>query len=156
MMLANHITLRGSENAKSSTRRAATVYAFPAAQSPAGEVNSRMRSVADQRSEQAVQRVPLTFWTPDGSCHEGMTPCAEGDLMFVETTKPIPVGTQLTIRIVQCGRESLGWALAEGTVVWRCLSADLFHNGKGVGVSLQGRWPRLYGPDDGDEPKGTA
>lgn len=106
--------------------------------------------------ESPANHMPVTFWTPDGKCHEGRTPRLDGEVVFVESKLGVPLGADITIRLIEGDPDSAKWNLAEGTVVWRCPSGDLFKNGEGFGVHLQSRWPRPYDPDDGDELKGAA
>lgn len=149
---------RGFKRAAKKTKQGSECYSMGTRmpfldQTPAETPPDLQRS---SETETRANHVPVTFWTPDGKCHEGRTPRLDGEVVFVESKLAVPLGADITIRLIEGDHDSAKWNLAEGTVAWRCPSGDLFKNGEGFGVHLQGRWPRLYGPDDGDEPKGAA
>lgn len=85
---------------------------------------------------------PVTFWTADGTRHEGMTPCVKGEMLFVESKRMVPVGGKLTVSLAPREGQSTGQELSEGIVVWHCPFGDEFENLGGFGVRLQGRWPK--------------
>ncbi|NJN36883.1 MAG: hypothetical protein HC794_07280 [Nitrospiraceae bacterium] len=85
---------------------------------------------------------PVTFWTPDGSRHAGMTPRVSGEMIFIESERMVPVGTDITVSLAPLEKQSEAQELAEGTVVWHCPLGDEFENHGGVGVRLQRRWPK--------------
>ena len=93
-----------------------------------------------------TNRIPVTFWMPDGSCYEGTAPHVAGEVLFVESNRLVPVGTEVTIRLTSPNEVSLNWGVAEGAVVWNCPVADQFKNREGFGVCLQGCWPAPTGP----------
>ena len=97
---------------------------------------------------------PVTFWTPDGSPHTGMTPRVSSEMLFVETARMVPVGTDVTVSLAPVEKQSDGQELAEGTVVWHCPHRDQFEHKEGVGVRLQRRWPK--GPGFVGVPKESA
>lgn len=89
--------------------------------------------------------MPVTFWGSDGSYHEGMSPHVVGGVVFVESKRLVPAGTEITIRLAPPADVSVDWGVAKGTVVWNCPAADHFQNLKGFGVSIQGCWPQPFG-----------
>lgn len=101
-------------------------------------------------------RNAVTFWIPDGSCHEGVVFHRGHGVVFVESKRMVPVGAEVTIRLRSPEDDSTDCGLVEGTVVWQCPSADDFKNREGFGVSVQGRWPKLAGPDETEGTKGSA
>lgn len=103
-----------------------------------------------------TRQMPVTFWTPDGTCHEGVSPRTEGQMLFIASDLDVSLGTVLTLRMTHQNGESLEWGLAEGTVVWRCPSEDLFRNKMGFGVCLHSRWPKRHETMDDDGPKEAA
>lgn len=99
---------------------------------------------------------PVTFWTADGSRHEGTMPPVNGEMLFVESKRMVPVGGKLTVSLVPREGQSTGQELFEGTVMWHCPHGDEFENHGGVGVRLQGRWPKGPGFDQAGGPKEAA
>ena len=117
------------------------------------------RSGLHDRSASPVSgeaRIPVTFWVPDGSCFEGVTPHVADEILFVESKQVVPVDTAVTIRIASSNDGSVNWALAKGTVVWNCPDGDQFKNRQGFGVCLQGRWPQPLGQTKPDGSKEDA
>ncbi|MDZ4732529.1 MAG: hypothetical protein SGJ16_02950 [Nitrospirota bacterium] len=108
------------------------------------------------RAVNGTNHVPVTFWVPDGSCAEGKTHHVEGDVIFIESKRVVPVGTGVTIRLSLPNDAVAGWGIAEGSVVWNCPSVDQFRNREGFGVCLQGRWPQPPGPTEMSDPEETA
>jgi Tfp pilus assembly protein PilZ len=105
------------------------------------------------RAANGTNPVSVTFWMPDGSCYEGMTRYVGGKVMFIESKRVVPVGTEVTIRLTAPNDVSAEWDVAEGVVVWACPTGDQFQNGEGFGVSLQGCWPQQPG---GTETEGST
>lgn len=104
------------------------------------ELMTRVREIGSpNRSE---EHHPVTFWTPDGSRHAGMTPRVSGEMIFIESERMVPVGTDITVSLAPLEKQSEAQELAEGTVVWHCPLGDEFENHGGVGVRLQKRWPK--------------
>ncbi|WP_455388770.1 hypothetical protein [Petrachloros mirabilis] len=101
-------------------------------------------------------RNAVTFWIPDGSCHEGVVFHRGHGVVFVESKRMVPVGTDVTIRLRSPEDDSTDCGVVEGTVVWQCPTADDFKNREGFGVSVRGRWPRLPGPAETEGTKGFA
>ena len=85
---------------------------------------------------------PVTFWTLDGSCHAGMTPCVRGEMIFIESDRMVPVGTDIIVSLAPVDKQADAQELAEGTVVWHCPLGDEFENHGGFGVHLQRHWPK--------------
>ncbi len=100
--------------------------------------------------------IPVTFWGPDGSCYEGMSPRVAGEVIFVESKRLIPVDTEVTIRFTLPDDVLVNRGVAKGTVVWHCTLGDHFKNRKGFGVCIQGRWPQSPGPTGNDGSKETT
>jgi len=99
--------------------------------------------------------VVVIFRMPDGSCGEGTTRHVGSEVMFIESKRMVPVGTEVTIRLTQSS-EGLGdWGTAEGVVIWACPAMDQFNNREGFGVSLQGRWPQPSQAAEADGPRGA-
>jgi hypothetical protein len=98
------------------------------------------------RKRPAHVQVPVTYWMPDGTCGEGVAPRIEGEVIFIESERSVPIGTELTIRLTPRTDGSIGWNLAEGTVAWRCPSKDSFKHREGFGVHLERRSSELRGP----------
>ncbi|MDH4187064.1 MAG: hypothetical protein OEV08_08700 [Nitrospira sp.] len=92
-----------------------------------------------------TNRIPVTFWTPDGRCYEGMVSHVAGEALFVESKRLAPIGTEVTIRLVSPDDIWVDRDVARGTVVWNCPAGDDFQNLKGFGVSIQGCWPQPCG-----------
>lgn len=93
-------------------------------------------------SDRSEEHNPVTFWTLDGSRHAGMTPCVRGEMIFIESERMVPVGTDITVSLAPVEKQSDAQELAEGTVVWHCPLGDEFENQGGFGVRLQRRWPK--------------
>jgi hypothetical protein len=108
------------------------------------------------RAANGTNPVLVTFWMPDGSCDEGMTRHVGGEVIFIESKRVVPVGTEVTIRLTPPNDVSADWGVAEGAVVWTCPTGDQFQNGEGFGVSLQGRWPQPPRASETEGTKGTA
>jgi hypothetical protein len=98
----------------------------------------------------------VTFWMPDGTCDEGKTRHIGSEVMFIESKRMVPVGTEVTVRLTQPNEAAADWGVAEGTVVWACPAADDFKNLGGFGLSLHGRWPQPPGALGIDSEKGSA
>jgi hypothetical protein len=90
--------------------------------------------------EEHANHVPVIFCTPEGEYHEGLTPRLDGTVMFIESKHAVPIGMNINIRSKEPNGGSEEWDVAEGTVIWRCPSADLFENASGFGVRLKGNW----------------
>ena len=84
----------------------------------------------------------VTFWTPDGSRHAGMAPRVNGEMIFIESKRMVPVDTDITVSLAPVEKQSDGQELAEGTVVWHCPRPDQFERQGGFGVRLKRRWPK--------------
>ena len=108
------------------------------------------------RAANGTNPVLLTYWLADGSCHEGKTRHVVGEVMFIESKRVVPVGTEVTIRLTPANDASADWGVAEGAVVWTCPTGDQFQNGEGFGVSLQGRWPQPSRTSEMEGTKGAA
>jgi hypothetical protein len=107
-------------------------------------------------SNRSGEHNPVTFWTTDGSRHEGMTPRFTGEMLFIESKHMVPVGGELTISLATREGQSAGQELAEGIVMWHCPLGDEFENQGGFGVRLQRRWPKEAGSDLTGGPKEAA
>jgi len=119
-------------------------------------MDNGQRSASQGRFDRTVNgatRVPVTFWMPDGSCDEGMTRHVGGEVMFIESKRIVPIGTEVTISLTTQNDAAIGEGVAEGVVVWACPTGDQFQNGEGFGVSLQGCWPQQPG---GTETEGST
>ncbi|MBK5282046.1 MAG: hypothetical protein JJE16_08170 [Nitrospiraceae bacterium] len=103
-----------------------------------------------------TNHVPVTFWVPDGSCAEGKTHHVGGEVIFIESKRVVPVGTEVTIRLISSNDALVNWGVAKGIVAWQCPAEDQFRNREGFGVCLQGRWPQPPGPTEMSDPKETA
>jgi hypothetical protein len=122
---------------------------------PGGE--QRMNFPAQEaRGIGEPSRIAVTFWIPDGSCHEGVVLHRGDGMVFVESKRMVPVGTEVTIRLRSPDDDWTDCGVVEGTVVWQCPSEDDFKNRKGFGVSARGRWPMLPGPAETEGTKGFA
>lgn len=115
---------------------------------------SRIREVG--MSAVGGGHAPVTFWTPDGSRHEGTSPRVNGEMLFVESKRMVPVGGHLTISLAPREGQSAGQDLSEGIVEWHCPLGDEFDNTGGFGVRIQRRWPKGPGSDLASRPKETA
>ena len=93
-------------------------------------------------SDRREMRSPVTFWMPDGSCHAGMTPRVNGEMIFIESERMVPVDTDITVSLAPVEKQSDAQELAEGTVVWHCPRPDQFERQGGFGVRLKRRWPK--------------
>ncbi len=101
--------------------------------------------------------VSVTFWMPDGSCDEGKARHVDRNVMFIESKRTLPVGTEVRIRITRLAEEVADWGLGEGTVVWACPSVDQFNNREGFGVSFRGCWSQpSEGRVEAEDLKGSA
>ncbi len=100
--------------------------------------------------------IPVTFWGPDGSCYEGMSPHVSGEVIFIESEQLLPVETEVTISFTPPDDVLVNRGVAKGTVVWRCISSDYFKSRKGFGVRLQDRWPHSLGSTGNDGSKEAA
>jgi len=101
---------------------------------------SRLREVGV--SNRSGEHSPVTFWMPDGSRHAGMTPRVNGEMIFIESERMVPLDTDITVSLVPVEKQSDGQEFAEGTVVWHCPRRDQFECQGGVGVRLKRRWPK--------------
>lgn len=99
---------------------------------------------------------PVTFWTTDGSCHEGMTMRMNGEMLFIESERMFPVGSELTVSLAPNEGQSAAEELAEGIVVWHCPLGDEYENKGGFGVRLKRRWPKGPVSDMAGGPKEAA
>lgn len=93
----------------------------------------------------------MTFWTPDGSRHMGMTPRVSGEMLFIESKQMVPVGTDITVSLASAEEQSVGQEIVEGTVVWQCPLGDEFKHQGGVGVRLKRCWPKGPGIGGGSK-----
>jgi len=100
--------------------------------------------------------IPVTFWGPDGSCYEGMSPHVAGEVVFVASKRLIPVDTEVTLRFTPLNEVLVNRGVAKGTVAWHYSSSDHFKNLAGFGVCLQGRWPQPPKSTGNDGPKEAA
>lgn len=98
-------------------------------------------------SVEGAEHAPVTFWTSDGSQREGTTPRVNGEMLFVESKRMVPVGGELTISLPSMERQSAEQELAEGVVMWHCPLGDEFENQGGFGVRIQKHWPKGPGSD---------
>jgi len=125
---------------------------------------SKVGDKADEKKTVAVEgradllvdgtnQVSVTFWTPDGSGHEGKTSGVGNAMLFVESKHSVSVGTDITIRLTEQNECATDGILVEGTVVWTCPAADDFKNREGFGLRIHGHWPHLSGAG---ESKGLA
>lgn len=117
------------------------------------------RSGLHDRSASPVSgaaRIPVTFWVPDGSCYEGVTPHIADEILFVESKQVLPIDTAVTIRIALPNDGPGNWGLAKGTVVWNCPDGDQFKNREGFRVCLHGRWSQPLGQTKPDGSKEDA
>ena len=122
----------------------------------AGDVRTDGLSNGGGQAAKGANSIPVTCWGPDGSCYEGMSSRAAGEVIFVESTRLIPVNTEVTIRFTPPDDVPVNRSVAKGTVVWHCTSSDHFTSRKGFGVCLQGRWPQPPGPTGNDDSKEAA
>jgi len=60
--------------------------------------------------------------------------------VFVESTRLMPIGSDVTLSLVPGEEDSVGRELAQGKVVWHCPQADEFGNEAGFGVLFQREW----------------
>ena len=104
----------------------------------------------------ATPPILVTFWGPDGSCYEGMSPHITGEVIFIESKRLIPVDSEVTIRFTAPDDVLVNRGIVKGTVVWHCTSSDDFKSRKGFGVCLQDRWPQPPGPTGDDGSKEAA
>lgn len=96
-------------------------------------------------------RIPVTFWAAEGSCHEGTIPKVNREILFLETAQLFPVGTEISFRLQMPMEGDASWDVATGTVIWVCPEEDHFMNRKGFGLSTQSLWPQ---PNDASETRG--
>lgn len=108
------------------------------------------------RAANGTIHVPVTFWGPDGSCYEGMSPHVTGEVIFVESKQLVPVETEVTIRVTSPSEVMVNQGVVKGTVIWQCPSSDLFKNLQGFGVCFQSRWPQPPGPTESAGPREVA
>ena len=100
--------------------------------------------------------VGVKYWVPDGSCYEGKTRHVGGQVVFIESKRVVPVGTEVTIRLTLPDDISADWGVAEGIVVWICPTDDEFRNRQGFGISLRGCRPLESGTVEKEVLKGSA
>jgi len=122
----------------------------------AGDVRTDGLSKEGGQAAKGANSIPVMYWGPDGSCYEGMSPCAADEVIFVESKRLIPVDTKVTIRFIPPEDVLVNRGVAKGTVVWHCTSSDHFRSRKGFGVCIQGRWPQPPGPTGNDGSKAAA
>lgn len=122
----------------------------------AGDVRTDGSSGEGGQAAKGTNPIPVMFWGPDGSCYEGMSPRAAGEVIFVESKRLIPVDTEVTIRFTPPDDVLVNRGVAKGTVVWHCTSSDHFKSRKGFGVCIQGRWPQPPGPNGSAGSKAAA
>ncbi|NGZ96455.1 MAG: hypothetical protein CV089_10070 [Nitrospira sp. WS110] len=101
-------------------------------------------STEDHR-EEGRRRRKLLVWDQEGNCHEGKTPCLRNTTVFVESTRLMPIGSDVTLSLVPGEEDAVGRELAQGKVVWHCPQADEFGNEAGFGVLFQRQWPQAPG-----------
>jgi len=99
---------------------------------------------------------PVTFWTTDGSCHEGTMMRVNGEMLFIESERMFTVGSELTVSLATNEGQSAAEELAEGIVVWHCPLGDEYENKGGFGVRLKRRWPKGPVSDMAGGPKEAA
>lgn len=158
-MLGRDEVRRGRKVRKLVGRTAKSGSGLPVIDSPpiAVKGEERMNFPAQEaRGIGELSRKAGTFWIPDGSCHEGVVFHRGHGVVFVESKRMVPVGTDVTIRLRSPEDDSTDCGVVEGTVVWHCPVADDFKNREGFGVSVRGRWPRLPGPAETEGKKGFA
>lgn len=81
--------------------------------------------------------IPVSFWQRDGGCHEGTVPAlTAGKVLFIESKRCVPVGTDVTLRLMLPAGGAVEGRLLQGTVIWHCPSGDHFAHRKGFGVCL--------------------
>ena len=122
----------------------------------AGDVRTAGLSKEGGQAAKGANSTPVMCWGPDGSCYEGMSPRAAGEVIFVESKCLIPVDTKVTIRFTPPEDVLVNRGVAKGTVVWHCTSSDHFKSRKGFGVCIQGRRPQPSGPTGHDGSKEAA
>jgi hypothetical protein len=84
-----------------------------------------------------LSSIPVSFWQRDGGCHEGTVPAlTAGKVLFIESKRCVPVGTDVTLRLMLPAGDAVERRLLQGTVIWHCPSGDHFAHRKGFGVCL--------------------
>lgn len=82
-------------------------------------------------------RVSLTakvrYLAPDGSSVESRATGVGGGGLFIESTAPVAIGTELTVSFALPDR-SAEWLEAKGRVAWVCPKADQYTFFPGMGV----------------------
>lgn len=99
-------------------------------------------------AEGSRHHIPLIFWMRDGGCQDGLTPHLGGKMVFIESKRAVPIGTEVKIRLAAAQDEDGGvpkMEVADGIVIWHCPLDDHFKNRKGFGVSLRAGWPQSGG-----------
>jgi hypothetical protein len=116
---------------------------------PMDDAQSNRSLVQKGRADGGMDHIPVTFWMPDGSSHEGMTPCIGGQVIFIESKQAVQLGTEISIKLTTKEDEADSkWEVTEGIVVWHCPLEDDFKNRAGFGVSLRGGWPKPSCPTE--------
>lgn len=82
-------------------------------------------------------RISLTakvrYLAPDGSQVEGRATGVGGGGLFIESTVPLAIGTEVTVSFALPDR-SAEWLEAKGKVAWVCPKADQYTFFQGMGV----------------------
>ncbi len=129
-------------------------------QGSAGLALSSFERVSMEREDAFVQRQGIethgdggrhcrvAFWTADGSRQEGSTSQLGGSMMFIESDKRVPVGSEITVELAQGDGGSNRRELVDGVVAWHCPFADEFQHGEGFAVRLHSSWPQGPWPID--------
>lgn len=108
--------------------------------SPESSKPGRVSVSMETYREEWRRRRKLLVWDQEGNCHEGKTPCLRSTTVFVESTRLMPIGSDVTLSLVLGEEDSVGRELAQGKVVWHCPQADEFGNEAGFGVLFQREW----------------
>lgn len=88
----------------------------------------------DTRNEPRLSLVLKVRYSPfGGKCLESRAGGIGGGGIFIESTAPLPVGTDLAVEFALPDRPS-EWMQAKGTVAWVCPKSDQYTFSPGMGV----------------------